>query len=47
MRIKATVSDSAISGNKIIQFEVCQSDIYKVMRMLYRGGFEVDYKKVG
>jgi hypothetical protein len=46
MRIKATVLNSTTNDNKIIQFDVNPKDVYRVMRMLYKGGFEVDYRKV-
>jgi len=46
MKIKAIVLDSTTSDNKIIKFEVRKEDIYRVMRMLNRSGFQVDYRKV-
>jgi len=46
MKIKATVLNSITPENKIILFEVNQKDIYQVMRMLNKGGFEVDYRRV-
>ena len=47
MKIKATLLNSITPENKIILFEVRIKDIYQVMRMLNKGGFEVDYRKVG
>ena len=47
MKIKATVLDSITPGDKVIMFDVKVKDVYQVMRMLNKGGFEVDYKKVG
>ena len=45
MKIKATVLDSTYN-NKIIQIEVNPKVINQVMKMLTKGGFEVDYRKV-
>jgi hypothetical protein len=47
MKIKATVLNSKVNDNKIIMFEVTPKDVYTVMRMLNKGGFQVDYRKCG